>query len=805
MRFRVGKGRLFERVVVLLFCGGGALTQHPTPVFAQAASAASTASPGLEEVVVTATRREERVQDVAVSVSAFSQAKLDAQGIRSIDDLTRLTPGISFQRNGISSAGGFNDEDTDINIRGVDSTAGASTVGLYIDDTPIQSRHITFTSFNSYPAVFDVERVEVLRGPQGTLFGAGSEGGSVRFISPQPDLVNYGAYLRSELSSTHNGDPSQELGAVVGGPISSGKLAFRLSGSYRDDGGWVDHVDWRTGQATYPRSNWQRTVTARAALKWAPTEQLTVTPSIYYQELKLGDTGAYWPELSHPDDAHFANGNAQIAPSMDPFYLAAVKVDYELGFAHLSSNTSYYSRDQHDITDYTQFNRDLFGFPPRAPYGDFGTSYDSDKQNNFFEELKLQSNDAKARIVWTTGFFYAHLNENTREFIFDPNLVGEYLAAFGTPLCTAQAPCPNGQLLWQPVSQIIDKQYALFGDAAFRITDTWKVTTGVRVAHLQYDGNIVYYGPWLSPTTGPGNPLAAAGSRKENPVTPKFALAYQPNHDNLFYASAAKGYRVGGINGAVSSLCGGTLTNIGLTQVPQTYAADSLWSYELGAKNTLFGGRVQINTSLFTIDWKNIQQAVYLAACGQNFVENLGVARSHGGDIDILARPVDRLQLELSAAYTDAKYTRTVCAGIAACTGPAAPTQPVVTEGDRLPGAPWTVIASGEYTFPVPQDYKPYLRLDYQLTTAQTALVAERDPNNGTSDPVLPGLPQTKTLAARFGVRWNGLDISLFGQNLTDSHPILIRSRDTTAAGSDLFFEHTLRPRTIGVTALYHY
>jgi iron complex outermembrane recepter protein len=105
----------------------------------------------------------------------------------------------------------------------------------------------------------------------------------------------------------------------------------------------------------------------------------------------------------------------------------------------------------------------------------------------------------------------------------------------------------------------------------------------------------------------------------------------------------------------------------------------------------------------------------------------------------------------------------------------------------------------------VPQDYKPYLRLDYQLTTAQTALVAERDPNNGTSDPVLPGLPQTKTLAARFGVRWNGLDISLFGQNLTDSHPILIRSRDTTAAGSDLFFEHTLRPRTIGVTALYHY
>jgi iron complex outermembrane receptor protein len=155
---------------------------------------------GLDEIVVTATRRVERLQDVAVSATAFTQEKLDMQGLRSIDDLTRLTPGVTFQRDATTAAGNFNDEDSDINIRGVDSTAGTSTVGIYIDDTPIQGRHISFTSFNAFPALFDLERVEVLRGPQGTLFGAGSEAGTIRCIQPSPDLHSDSVYMRSELA-----------------------------------------------------------------------------------------------------------------------------------------------------------------------------------------------------------------------------------------------------------------------------------------------------------------------------------------------------------------------------------------------------------------------------------------------------------------------------------------------------------------------------------------------------------------------------------------------------------------------------
>ncbi len=756
---------------------------------------------GLEEVVVTATRRTERLQDVPVSATVFSQEKLDVEGLRTIDDLTRVSPGVTFQRDGTTASGNFNDEDSDINIRGVDSTAGTSTTGIYIDDTPIQGRHISFTSFNAFPALFDLERVEVLRGPQGTLFGAGSEGGTVRFIQPSPDLHADSMYVRSEAATTHNGAGTYELGAAIGGPIIDDTLGFRLSAYYRQDGGWVDHVNYSNQAITDANSNYQDTVVVRGALKWAVSDTLAITSSVYYQELTLGDTSAYWPSLSDPSAINFENGNAQRNPSTDPFYLTALKIEWNAGFAQLTSNTSYFSRNQHSISDYTQFDRALFGLTLPPPPGDLGTSHDADNQNNFYQEVRLQSTDTAARLVWTAGLFYSHLDENTTEVVFDPTLNDEYNAAYTMPFCTPQAPCPNGEILTQPVSKIVDKQYALFGDATLKITNSWKLTGGVRVSHIEYSGDLVYYGPFLSPTTGPLTPLIATGSSSETPVTPKAVIAYQPNPENLFYASTAKGYRPGGINGELSSICGSDLASIGLTTGPEVYSADSLWSYELGAKNSLFNGRMQINTSAFVIDWNNIQQFVYLPTCGQNFVENLGKVRSVGGEIEMQARPLDALLFDLSVARVDAKYTSTVCAGPSACTGAGAPAQPVVTEGDRLPGAPWTFLASAQYSFRLVDNRQPYLRIDYQYTAAQTALQPIQDPNNGVSDPTYTGLPQFQLLSLRAGLRWGGTDLSLFAQNLTDSHPVLTHTRDTNT--SDLFYDHTIRPRTLGITVTY--
>ena len=176
------------------------------------------AAEGIEEIVVTATRRAERLQDVPISISAFSQEKLDGLGLKNIDDLSRLTPGVTFSRNGSGSSANYNDENSDISIRGIDSSAGSSTTGIYLDDTPVQSRHIGFGAVNVFPQLFDIDRVEVLRGPQGTLFGAGAEGGAVRFITPAAGLQQNSGYVRSEVASTENGDPSYEMGAAARRP-----------------------------------------------------------------------------------------------------------------------------------------------------------------------------------------------------------------------------------------------------------------------------------------------------------------------------------------------------------------------------------------------------------------------------------------------------------------------------------------------------------------------------------------------------------------------------------------------------------
>src|SRR6185437_9063474 len=289
-------------------------------IAAARAAAPTTVGPddtgGLTEIVVTATRREERLQDVPISVTAFSQEKLDMQGLRSIDDLSRLSPGITFQRNGNGSSANYNDESSDISIRGVDSQAGTSTTGIYIDDTPIQSRHIGFGAVNVFPQLFDLDRVEVLRGPQGTLFGAGAEGGALRFITPQPSLTKDSGYVRSELSNTKNGDQSYEVGAAAGGPVIENVLGFRVSASYRRDGGWVDRVGYTLQPSADPNkpllqtpvfsnrtqtnANWQETVTLRGALRWAASDAITVSPSFYYQQLHINDTASYWVALSKP-------------------------------------------------------------------------------------------------------------------------------------------------------------------------------------------------------------------------------------------------------------------------------------------------------------------------------------------------------------------------------------------------------------------------------------------------------------------------------------------------------------------------
>ena len=204
-----------------------------TPQDASATPTAAESTPkGLQEIVVTATRHEEALSKVPISVTAFSQDAMDERGIKDFQDIVRYTPGVSIDNSGTNA----------ISIRGISSSAGAGTTGIYIDDTPIQMRDIGFNPDDTLPKTFDLDRVEILRGPQGTLFGSGSEGGTVRYIMTQPSLTTSSTYVRSEASYTQYGSPSYEFGVAHGGPIIDDVLGFRASAWYRSDGGWIDRA-----------------------------------------------------------------------------------------------------------------------------------------------------------------------------------------------------------------------------------------------------------------------------------------------------------------------------------------------------------------------------------------------------------------------------------------------------------------------------------------------------------------------------------------------------------------------------------
>jgi len=721
-----------------------------------------------------------------MSITAVSQEKLDAQGTRGIDDLTRVTPGVTFQRN--SLLGNRNDEGSDISVRGVQSGAGASTTGIYLDDTPIQTRHMSSSTVNPFPVLFDIERVEVLRGPQGTLFGAGSEGGTVRFIMPEPSMNSYTAYARTEFAGVQDGDPNYEFGGAVSGPVIDDKLAFRMSAYYRKDGGWVDRYNFHTGKVTADDSNWTDVAAARFALKYKPFDGLSISPSVFVQSLHLNDTGAYWISFSDPARGVFNNGNAVANSGTDPFYLAALKVDWDLPFAHLVSNTSYFSRHQHAISDYTEALRTVYVQNPLPAEGDAGVAPFQDRQDNFTQEIRLSSKDDQARLAWTAGLFYTRMHENTTQYIFDKTLVPE---VFGAP-----SP-PDGLLYSQPQFSMIDRQIAAFGELNIHLTDKWKATLGARLSKNDYTGTVNQSGFLLGGLT-----IAGVNSGNEKPVTPRFVLNYQASHDNLLYASAAKGFRVGGVNPALPDFCAAGLP----TAPPKQYTSDSLWNYEVGSKNQLWNNRLQVNGSVYYYKWKNIQQNVLLL-CGLSFVGNLGDATGKGGDIDLQVRPIDNLSLGLNVAYTDAVYDGTVSLSNLG------QSVNLVTKGDHLPAAPWSISASGEYAFHW-ADRRPYLRADYQVTSAQNSVTALNDPSNApNSDSELPGLRELRLLTVRAGMRWGGYDVSIFAHNALNFHDPLTIHRDvptTSVNGFPVdfdtnFFGRGVQPRSYGVTASFRY
>lgn len=730
------------------------------------------AGSGLEEILVTATRRSESISRVPISISALTQQDLLDAGIKDIADVSAATPGLQFD-----TPQGVLGTVTTISIRGLNTIVGASVVGVYLDDTPIQTRLPAVGNIgNPYPVVFDLNRIEVARGPQGTLFGAGSEAGNIRFITNEPSLDTLSGYVHAELSSTEYGTPSYEVGAAVGGPIIPDELGFRMSIWGRHDGGYIDRVDPGTGTITANDTNTGDSIAFRAAFAFKVNDAVKISPSLFYQVLRRGDSNAFYGNFSNPSKGQFENATLLPDVANDYFTLPTLKIEAQLPFADLTSVTSYTHRNANVRDEIAA----LIGGAGIANYGnplgpDFPTSLadaapmpTQQTVNAITQELRLASNRPDAAVTWVAGAFYDHRTQ-TDILTMEPSLPAD----------------PSGALLGYFYQKVVDEQLAAFAQADVHLGSQWTLTLGERVARIKTDQlNLNGSGIFNSPIP------RYQFSSTYTPTTPRASLAYQLDPRNMFYVSVAKGFRLGSGSNPVPDSCD--------VVVPPSVKPDYVWSYELGAKSALFDNRAQIAASVFHVKWSSIQQVI-VPPCGVAYVTNTGNAVSDGFDFDLQTKMTDRLRVGLAVGYVNMHYTEDVLdtAG-----------NPLVQKGDKvglLPqvNPPWEVKATAKYDLPWFAASHPFVRGEYQFHSQNPGPFTSGIAASANYSPQLAPNPATRLFNASLGVTRDNLEATLFVDNVFNSTPLL--NKWLWVPQAQAIFYNTFRPRTIGASLSYHF
>ncbi|HEY2684461.1 MAG TPA: TonB-dependent receptor [Steroidobacteraceae bacterium] len=814
--------------VAALLCLGAATISHGADV---ADNAAENQGP-LADIIVTATRHDESLSKVPISVTAVTQEAMDIKGIKDISDIARFTPGVTVDTSGTNN----------IAIRGISSSGGAGTTGIYIDDTPIQIRALAFNPDDALPKSFDIDRVEVLRGPQGTLFGAGSEGGTVRYITTQPSLTKTSFYSRDEVSYTEGGAPSYEAGVAGGMPLIDGKLGARLTIWYRRDGGYIDHIDPTSLQTIEKNANYEQTFLARLSTLWQVSDSWSVQPSIYYQDRFRNEFNDYWPLYSNPSNNRFVSADPDTRTDPDRFYLASFKVEGDIGIAKLISNTSFYHRIEETGYSGTLYNLGFYqsgvfingdGSPASSTYPLLDgsgvhlppglTNYRSpasidNTQRNFAQEIRLQSNDPSAKLQWTTGLFASVNRQSYTEQIHDPMLNALSVGLTGATYDNWFGYTDNAgnyiPTLFDPHypqdsyflhTRAKDQQIAAFGEGTYSFTDQFKLTLGARMSWTQFSNDSLTGGPQLFYIN-----TAVDSSEKEKSFTPKLSFSYQMDPNNLFYFTYAKGFRPGGANNPVPyPACAEDFSNFGITGSPATFGSDSVHSFEVGAKNN-FDNRVKIASSVYYIRWNHIQQTVVPPICQISFIDNLGTAIAKGVDLQAEVAITDNFTAEFSTGYTDARYTAS--GGFANPDPTAPPNQPIVERGDAIsgqsgqPNAPFTASLGLEYKFNV-FNVPSFVRFDDEYESRNHYNSPSQDINTAQFDDANYHLSATNFASARAGASFGTLQIAAFCDNLMDTHTVTNYewTIDPGDGNSRLERQFAFRPRTFGVTFTYRH
>lgn len=757
----VGTGLRFEFITPRAVRISAAPRAAPSAVTPATATAPEGPVGSSEEVVVTGMRMRGEFQNVPVSVVVWKAQDLEAARVDDASRLADLTPGVEFDSYLDYGAG----IETNISIRGVNSRDG-STVAVYLDDIPIPTDRASLFG-RAYPLLFDLDHVEVLRGPQGTLMGEGAEGGGLRFVRPEPSTSAFTSLAHAEYSATLHGAPSYEFGGNLDVPLLPEHLGFRLSAWSRQDGGFVDRVDPYTTAPLELNANSAQRDAFSTALVFKLGPDFSIIPGFDYQSVAINDSSAFFTFLSSPGDGVLRSGKYLSQPYFDRYRLPSLKIVGELGSARLVSESAYLYRWASAFADATD-NGTTSGpctVTPTAPLclGSPGTANGvplSLEQRVISQLIRLESTDPAARVRWLVGAQYLHAH-----YTGDQDLVNE---------ASSEGGGVNGRLDFD----LNTIQVAAFGQADVRLPKGFTATVGVRTERMSYDSLSI-----ISARSGfPDSNYSAQDQTTE--VAPHLALNYQPDAHHLYYVSAAKGYRMGGPNLPLGLECGSTAT-------VDTYAPDSVWSYELGAKTSSFSGRLQTDVSVFHAVWHNMQLQIPYNNCGFGYTDNVGAAESNGFDLGVDAALTSHLNLRVLAAYADARYTQTVdFEG-----------HPLVSSGDALGAvplvpSPFTASAIATYTTAI-NDSIVSLRAQDVFHSRNHGPFNTDNPDGVVYDPERQADPPTNQLDFSIGVSRRTLEVSTFLLNAFNAQPTLqLRNR---GPGDPLLYATTLRPRTVGV------
>lgn len=653
--YSLSQGRRRKAATTLLLGATGmlALAGALAPQAAMAADApAAVSDVGSDtgsEIVVSAQKRKEAARDIPLSLSLLGADKLAQDHIADYADLARSAPGLAFTNSGNSS-------NSRISMRGVSSASGAATVGVYLNDVSLTIPNQFFTG-TTLPRLFDLDHVEVLRGPQGTLYGDSSLGGTIKFVTKQPKLGVTEGEVYGGTGATQSGGANYTAGGAVTVPLSA-NAALRVAGETGYQSGWVDQVVG--GKLIKRNVNSERYYAGRVTVLWEPVDGLKVTPSLQYQYTSIGGNGIF--NLSAPA---YQTTKQVSEPSHDEMFAPSLTLEKALGDYTLTSVTAYTQRKYWRQFDVTSYDAEYVAESIDPTYGSTyntvsnlpGTMYNSDKISNISEELRLTSPSIKPGVhsyEWQLGAYFNSLKATSLDDEYVPGLNTTTQALTGQSVQSLIGYTAPNDLLGYYHSNRKVKQVAIFAEGSALLAKGLKATVGLRQAWAWTDYTMDQ-GGWLAD----GTPAHDTASASNSPFTPKFALTYTVAPQASIYANVSKGFRLGGQNNSLPSFCGGALSSLGLTSAQaKSYGADSLWSYEVGAKTGWFGNRLTVNGSLYRIDWTNLQQQVSLTSCGYVTTLNAGNARSQGAELEVQAKLTRELTLSATAGFTSARITQ---------------------------------------------------------------------------------------------------------------------------------------------------